>query len=242
MQAEAFIVVFATGLLVVLISMLLDFVWTRMMPQNAFLSLLRAPGIVVHECSHIIGCLLTGAKIHKVVLFSREGGSVTYTSPAIPLLGDVIISTAPLFCIPLVLAGCTWFFSHYLGCIFPEMPLEISTPESILSFGAGIAGMFTQNIFLRFNPWFFLYIYLTLTLVISLAPSSRDLRNAVTGIIFLAVAGGLVFMSGSPPATMMLWEVTRFMGMGFVLGLGCDLIALVVSVPVIIAYLRARQG
>jgi hypothetical protein len=242
MQAEAFLLVLATGMIVILLSMLLDFLWAQMLPRNVFIYLVRAPGVVVHECSHILGCLVTGAKIKKVVLFSQGGGSVTYGSPALPLLGHVIISTAPLFCIPLVLAGSTWFFAEYLGCVFPLLPQEIDSPDSILTLGGGIAGTFTQNLLFRFNPWFFLYLYLTLTLVLSLAPSHQDLKNAAAGIVLLVTAGTLIFWSGVPLAIMVLWEITRFIGMGFVLGLGCDLIALVISVPLIIVFLHTRSG
>ena len=238
MQAEAFLLVVATGLIVILLSMVLDFFWAQMLPRNVFIYLIRAPGVVVHECSHIIGCLLTGAKIRKVVLFSEGGGSVTYTSPATPLLGNVIISTAPLFCIPLLLAGCTWIFSHYLGCVFPSLPLVIDAPAVVLALGGGIVGMFTQNILLRFNPWFLVYLYLTLTLVLSLAPSSRDLKNAAAGILLLVIAGLLIFWSEIPWAVTILAEITRFIGMGFALGLGCDLVALVISIPVIIGYIH----
>jgi hypothetical protein len=240
MQAEAFLLVVVTGISVIVVSKVLDFVWARMLPGNAFIYLVRAPGVVVHECSHILGCLLTGAKIRKVVLFSREGGSVTYTSPALPVLGNVIISTAPLFCIPLILAGCTWFFSQYLGCVFPPLQLEINSPESLLALGGGIAGMFTQNILARFNPWFFLYLYLTLTLVLSLAPSHQDLKNAAAGIILLLVAGFVIFWSAIPWAIVILREITLLIGRGFVLGLGCDIVALVISFPVIIGYLHTR--
>jgi hypothetical protein len=242
MQAEAFLSVFATGIIVVLISMLLDFFWGQMLPRNVFIYLFRAPGVVVHESAHIFGCLLTGAKIKKVVFFSEGGGSVTYAKPAIPLLGNVIISTAPLFCIPLVLAGCTWFFSQFLGCVFPPLLLVIDSPEGLLSLGGGITGMFTQNILVKFNPWFFLYLYLTLTLVLSLAPSHQDLKNAVTGMILLMIAGVLIFWSTIPWAVTILWAIMRYIGMGFALGLGCDLVALVISVPVIIGYIHMRYG
>jgi hypothetical protein len=242
MQAEAFLLVVATGIIVILISMLLDFVWAQMLPRNVFIYLIRAPGVIVHECSHIFGCLLTGAKIKKVVLFSEGGGSVTYASPAIPALGNVIISTAPLFCIPLILAGCTWIFSQYLGCVFPPLPLVIDSPEGVLTLGGGVVGMFSRNIFIQFNPWFFLYLYLTITLVLSLAPSHQDLKNAIAGIILLVISGVIIFWSTIPWAVTILWAVTRFIGMGFALGLGCDLIALVISIPVIIGYLHMHCG
>lgn len=242
MQADVFILVLATGILVILISMVLDFVWARILPGNAALFLLQAPGVVVHECSHIFGCLLTGAKIRNVVLLSRKGGSVTYSAPVIPLLGNVIISAAPLICVPLILAGCTWFFMSYLGCIFPVLPQELTSQDSFLSLGGGIAGMFLQNILIRFNPWFFLYLYLTLSLVLSLAPSGRDVKNAAAGIFCLAIVCGFVYSSGLLPAIAILDEICRLLDTAFVLGLGCDLIALVISIPVIIGFLHGRRG
>ena len=119
LHAEPFLMVILTGIGIVGISLALDVLWARVIPIRSFYYFIRAPGVIVHECSHILGCLITGAKVKKVVFFSERGGSVTYTPSKIPYLADVLISAAPLFCIPLVLAGCTWVFSQYLGCVFP---------------------------------------------------------------------------------------------------------------------------
>ena len=106
-HAAPFLMVVLTGTGVIGISLALDVLWARVIPLRSFYYGIRAPGVIVHECSHILGCLITGAKVKTVVFFSEKGGSVTYTASKIPYLGDVVISTAPLFCIPLVLAGCT---------------------------------------------------------------------------------------------------------------------------------------
>ena len=108
MEIGAFLIVIATGIAVMILSLLLDHLWAQVLPVRFLYYILRCPGVVVHECSHILGCILTGASIKKVVFFSKEGGSVTYTKPKIPVIGDVIISTAPLFVIPLVLFALTW--------------------------------------------------------------------------------------------------------------------------------------
>ena len=130
----------------------------------------------------MLGCLLTGAKIRSVVFFSREGGSVTYSPPVIPVIGNMVISTAPLLCIPLLLTVCTWFFSTYLGCSFPELPLTFDSNDTIVVLGGGIIGTFTQNLVIHFNGWFLLYLYLVLSLILSVAPSMQDFRNAAFGI------------------------------------------------------------
>jgi hypothetical protein len=196
--------------------------------------------VIVHECSHILGCLITGAKIKKVVFFSDEGGSVTYTTSKIPYLGDVIINTAPLFCIPLVLAGCTWVFSQYLGCVFPPLLLGVDSTDTLFKLFTGILGMFTMNLIVRFNPWFLLYLYLTLTLVLSLAPSTQDIKNAALGICIITFLGILLLWSSIPIVVRILEGITRFIEIGFTFGLMFGIIALVISSPLMVWYVHKR--
>ena len=238
MQAEAFLLVIATGIVVMLISMALDFLWAQAMPVRIFYYILKAPGVIIHECAHVLGCLITGATIKKVVLFSREGGSVTYTSPKIPYLGNVVISTAPLFCIPLVLAGCTWVFSEYLGCALLPLPSGVGSVDTVIATGSGIVEMFTRNLFVRFNAWFLLYLYLTLSLILSVAPSSQDLRNAAIGICIITLAGIVILCSGIPFAVSVLEGITLLVGTGFALGLAFSIITLVISLPLMIWYVH----
>jgi hypothetical protein len=225
-----------------LISTALDVLWARCIPVKFFYYFLRAPGVVVHECAHVLGCLLTGAKIRKVVLFSKGGGSVTYNPPKIPVIGNVVISTAPLFCIPVVLTCCTWFFSVYLGCSFPALTLSINSADAAVLLGGGILGTFSQNLVVRFNAWFLLYLYLVLSLILSAAPSLQDLKNAAIGICILAFTGILIFWSQIPWAVGILEEITRIIGMGVALGLGFGLIALVLSSPLIILYIHRHAA
>ncbi|MDO9325349.1 MAG: metalloprotease family protein [Methanoregula sp.] len=242
MDTTGFLLVIATGIGVFLISVVLDHLWARAIPVRFLYYILRCPGVVVHECAHMLGCLLTGAKIRNVVLFSKVGGSVTYTRPVIPVIGDVVISTAPLFCIPLVLTFCTWVFSLYLGCSFPSLPLTINSAETVVVMGTGILETFSQNLLVTFNAWFLVYLYLVLSLILSAAPSLQDLRNAAIGIGILAIAGILILWSQVPWAVSILTEITRIIGMGFALGLGFGLIALVLSSPLILLSLHRNTS
>jgi hypothetical protein len=239
--AAPFLTVVLIGTGVIGISLLLDILWARVIPLRSFYYFIRAPGVIVHECSHIFGCLITGAKVKKVVFFSEKGGSVTYTSSKIPYLGDMVISTAPLFCIPLVLAGCTWVFSQYLGCVFPPLPMGIDSADTIFGLFIGTIGMFSWNLIVRFNPWFLLYLYITLTLVLSLAPSTQDLKNAAIGIGIITLVGILVFWSSLPLAVTLIEGITRLVGIGFAFGLMSDIIALVISSPLMIWYIHKRS-
>jgi hypothetical protein len=234
--AAPFLLVVLTGTGLIGISLALDILWARVIPLRSFYYCIRAPGVIVHECSHILGCLLTGAKVKKVVFFSEKGGSVTYTASKIPYLGDVVISTAPLFCIPLVLAGCTWVFSQYLGCVFPPLPPGVDSTDALFGLLTGIVGMFTRNLIVQFNPWFLVYLYLTLTLVLSLAPSAQDMKNAAIGIGIITLVGILILWSSLPLAVSLLEGITRLVEIGFAFGLMSVLIALVISIPLMVWY------
>jgi len=237
-NAIPFLIVICMGIGVMLISRALDILWAQVVPVRSVYSLIRAPGVIIHELSHVFGCLIMGAKIKHVVLFSKEGGSVTYTRPKIPYLGDVVISTAPLFCIPLVLAGCTWVFSRYLGCVFPALPQYVDSTDALFLLGTGVAAMFTRNLIVVFNPWFLLYLYITLTLVLSVAPSAQDITNAAIGICIITLAGMVILWSAIPLAVSVLAEIIRFISIGFVLGLFFGIITLFISIPLFIIYIH----
>ncbi len=239
-QAEPFLVVVVLGIGVIGISMALDILWAQAISLRSFYYVIRAPGVIVHECSHILGCLLTGAKVKKVVFFSKKGGSVTYSSSKIPYIGDVVISTAPLLCIPLVLAGCTWVFSQYLGCEIPPTPMVVDSADALFGLIIGVIGMFTRNLIVRFNPWFPVYLYITLTLVLSLAPSRQDMKNAAVGIGIITFAGILMLGSSLPVLVTILEEITRLIGIGFTFGLMFGIIALVITSPLLIWYVYKR--
>ena len=105
-----------------------------------------------------------------------------------------------------------------------------------MDLGDAIAGTFPDNLVIRFNGWFLLYLYLTLSLVLSIAPSPQDMKNAATGMILLLLAGALVVWSGIPPAIYVLTELVRLLGYGFTLGLVYGLLALTVSLPLLVWY------
>ncbi|HZK31151.1 MAG TPA: DUF3267 domain-containing protein [Methanoregula sp.] len=240
LTAVPFLTVIFIGIIVILISRTLDVLWAQVLPMRFFYSLLRAPGVIIHELSHVLGCLISGAKVKKVIYFSNEGGSVTYSSPKIPYIGDLVINIAPLFCIPLILAGCTWIFSEYLGCVFPPMPMGVNSLDALFGVVTGILGMFTSNLIIRFNPWFLAYLYLNLTLVLSVAPSSQDIKNAAVGIGVITLMGMMILWSSNTLAGNLLDGFVYLLGIGFSLGLLFGIIALVISSPLVILYVHKK--
>jgi len=240
MSAAPFLIVVLLGICVIVISRSLDVLWAQVAPLRSVYYFICAPGVIIHECSHILGCLITGATIKKVVFFSEKGGSVSYSASKIPYFGDVVISIAPLFCIPLVLTGCTWVFSQYLGCVFPPLALTVDSPDAFFGLVIGIAGMFIQNLIVSFNPWFPVYLYLTLSLVLSLAPSRQDIKNAAIGIGVITLLGILILWSGLPLAVTIIEVISYFIGIGFTLGILFGVIAMVISSPLMFWYMHKR--
>jgi hypothetical protein len=239
--ATLFLLVILAGILVIAISKALDHIWARVLPARWLYYVIALPGVVVHECAHVLGCLITGARVKKIVLFSRDGGSVTYQPPAVPVLGNIIISTAPLFLIPLVLAGLTWLFGTYAGCSLSLPALLPGSPATALALVTGSGLVLWQNLVVQFNGWFLLYLYLALSLVLSCAPSRQDIKNAAAGIVILTGAGLLVIWSSVDVLVALLSTLLQLIATGLALGLTFEILAILVSLPVLIAY-SLREG
>jgi hypothetical protein len=242
MDFSGFLLIIITAIMVIALSYALDRLWAAAMPVRAIYLFVRLPGVVLHECAHIIGCLVTGARIRKVVLFSKDGGSVTYTRPLLPYIGDVIISTAPLFLLPLALSFITWTFGTFLGCVFPAFPATIGSPEVLADLVNMIFSTFSDNLLTRFNGWFLLYLYLTTSLVLSVAPSINDMKNAAVGSTLLILTGMLVVWSGIPWALSALAGLLSISGYGFTLGFVYGLVTLTVSLPLLFWYAYTHRS
>jgi hypothetical protein len=81
---------------------------------------------------------------------------------------------------------------------------------------------------------------LTISLVLSLAPSSQDINNSVIGIAIIVAGGLLIFWSNFNPAVSALDLVTDITGISFGIALGFGVIALVISLPLFVLYAHRR--
>jgi len=126
-----------------------------------FYRIFVAPGIIVHELSHAFFCIATGAKVTSIDFFDKEGGSVTHTKSKIPIIGNILISLAPL----LVGVVLIYFLSKYLGLN------EIG---------------FLKNLkdFTLFN-W--LVFYLIFSIAITMTPSRQDILNIIISLAVLVI-------------------------------------------------------
>jgi len=73
LTAVPFVSVILMGIIVILISRTLDVLWAQVIPMRFLYSLLRAPGVIIHELSHVLGCLISGAKVKKLNIKTKKG-------------------------------------------------------------------------------------------------------------------------------------------------------------------------
>jgi hypothetical protein len=71
-----------------------------------------------------------------------------------------------------------------------------------------------------------------------MAPSGQDIKNAVIGIVIILIAGIVILWSNIPLIVNALFAVTGILGTGISLGLVFVLIAFIVSLPLIIIYIK----
>jgi hypothetical protein len=151
------------------------------------------PGVLVHELSHYLMCKLTGAKVIDLKLFGKEqvgkhaiyGGHVTHGPSKLPLLGDPLISFAPVFGCLGMMALLTWAAGDPLD--LTENPAEkaevvASAWGSLMSILQGViyvVGRLPGQVVEHADEWtFWAYLYLIASLSIALAPSKQDFANS----------------------------------------------------------------
>ncbi len=131
-------------------------------------------GAFVHEASHALLCLLTGAKIEEFKIFSNQP-HVVYRKSRLPILGGALISFAPV-------AGGLFFLyavnAYLLGNYFavPQfsgIPSLLTEPLRLLS----------QVDLLHWQSWIMLLLSFNTGAMIG--PSTRDLKNVWLVILVL---------------------------------------------------------
>ncbi|MCC6463801.1 MAG: M50 family metallopeptidase [Planctomycetes bacterium] len=173
----------------------LRWVWVRAVPPK-ILAWLIAPGVAVHELSHAGACVLTGAKVHSMVLFRPDGsGEVRHGPPKLKYIGDMFISLAPLL-------GCTlclWLLGLLLHSpvnLYEVQATGVQPSEG--GFLLSLVRLVWEDLLLAvrttsladWRTWVFLYFAMCFTL--GMAPSRQDLKNSSVGV--LVVAGAVLVL------------------------------------------------
>ena len=144
------------------------------------------PGTIAHEVSHAVGCLITGARITRFAIFERDGGYVAHTEPKIPVIGQVLISLAPIIGCGILMVLCLGLAG--IGDVDPDLPARLTlsaegmgefvgaTLSAISGAVKGVGGADWAS------PLTYLWLYLAVSMAAMLGPSRGDLRNASLGM------------------------------------------------------------
>jgi hypothetical protein len=82
----------------------------RVSGKYLILRLILFPGVIVHELSHAVACLLTGTPIESMSFWTETGGNVVHHKPKLAVFTQPIISFAPF---PVGIASLL-FLSNYI--------------------------------------------------------------------------------------------------------------------------------
>ncbi|MCX6721961.1 MAG: M50 family metallopeptidase [Candidatus Staskawiczbacteria bacterium] len=164
------------GLLIIIISLLGSASnWLNWRFLNyKIIHLLYYLGAFIHECSHALLCLLTGAKIVEFSAFSKQP-HVSYYKSKLPILGSLLISLAP------IIGGLFFLFiinKYYFQDYFVIPQLHVW--QDI--FAAPIKVLFSINL-LSWKNWIMIFFFLNIGAMIG--PSWQDLKNIWLIIIVL---------------------------------------------------------
>lgn len=206
--------------ILVVISFFLSRLWLRILPGKKY-QFVVFPGVVVHELSHLIACLITGASIKEVKFFSSQGGYVKHGKPKLPLIGKPLISFAPI-------AGGIAFLIGFLKLLNLSLPLIPSFSggfyDAFLVFSKSIVAFFSSN-WGGCKMWIF--VYFSISIIICLIPSRKDLKNALLGTVILSlIIFGLIYFNVSLE---FLNSVIQYLSIILITGIFFGAVALLIS-------------
>ncbi|MEK7096672.1 MAG: M50 family metallopeptidase [Patescibacteria group bacterium] len=137
-----------------------------------------APGIIIHEVAHAVACLVTGAKIKALDMFNKNGGSVEHFKPKLPIIGPILISTAPIIFGVIII----YFLSKLIGL----KPVDLTGMNYSYSDGLELI----KRIILSFNAHGIrngIVLYLLFSVAVTMNPSIQDLKNIFLSLLIIGV-------------------------------------------------------
>lgn len=204
------------------LSQLIDRMVLRYLGRGWYLAL-TWPGVVVHELSHFIGCIITFTRVTRVELFHPHGntlGMVEHVQTRNPIK-NIIISIAPLFGVTFVM----WLLTRWVLPSFYQDQLDlvrgaIQSAEAYTHFfslsGAFISQYWTSLLDLLsvidFGQWqTYVFLYLMVTLSSHAAPSNVDLKHTYFGVAGLGIMFFILIMIDRWLQTQATWTVVQWL-------------------------------
>lgn len=194
--------------------------WGGMM-RARLLNVVLLPGTLVAQVGHVLGLLITGARVTDTALVGDDtsGAPATTTNPQprIPLLGPVIIGLLPLA----ACAGAIYVAAAYVGqpmtarvsgeTVGANLPTSLAGGWQLLRDGVSLAESFAVALgsadFYDWRTWVFLYLLICLS--IRMAPFPGTVRGSLGAIVVLGLGTALItslFDVGHPRARS-IWGV-----------------------------------
>ena len=211
--------------LLIVFSFVLDFLWSRIFPKHGYRWFITL-GIIIHELSHAIACVLVRAKVIRIRFFAPSGGEVEHGQPKIPIIGKPIIGLAPLIGCSLSLWGLFVIFGYHNA--LPTIDFSAAFFQNIEALYQSALDFFRTYS----NEWtFWLFLYLATGISASIAPSKVDIKNAIWGILFLVILGGALIYLNIGRETLETF-INKYIGSVISLGALMEFFALIVTIPI----------
>lgn len=181
--------------------------------QNHYLRVVGWKGILwtawigtpAHELSHVVFAWIFLHRIDHISLFAPNEetgglGSVAHSYEKWSLyqrIGNFFIGAAPMLIGPILLTALLYALIPNPQEIFlPFTNAELTMTSLFTEFWSSITALFTPD---NLRDWkFFLFLYLSFCIVSHLAPSPADLKNMMSGFIWvvllLILGNGLAYL------------------------------------------------
>ncbi len=136
--------------------------------------LLYYVGALVHEASHAIVCLFTGAKIQEFSVLARQP-HVTYLKPKLPIVSNILISLAP------IVGGIG--FLYLVNRFWLTGAFTLPELNSVSDLWLALGKLLAQIRIFHWQSWVMILLFLNAGAMIG--PSARDLKNIWPALIIL---------------------------------------------------------
>lgn len=197
MGITGFTAFFIWMILLILLSFLVDYILASIFRHGSHKFIVRL-GVIVHELSHAVACLMTFTKIKEMKLFEDTGGHVTHEKRNALIMA--VIGMAPLFGCSLFLLFLVWLFGH-AGVKFFTSEISLGGTESFATSFINLAevtgDIFWENIVVNFGVvtiFFLIFLYMVGSVAATIAPSGTDLKHAFLGLVIFAAFGYLAIL------------------------------------------------
>lgn len=214
------------------------------------------PGVIVHECSHLVACWITRTKVRKVRLFepTREGdslvlGYVEHDRTANPF-ANMLVGSAPFFGGALALwAAASFIAPDSFGALRESLAGADGAVSGLRAYAEFLVAFAAS---LRWDHWSaYALTYALLSVSTHLAPSGPDLRHAAYGATVLTAVAAAAWYAGhrfgyGVPADIASWSgrAVAYVSVLLTFGLVVTAVfaALVHAVAGTVSLVRRRRG